>query len=133
MKAVDRISSPHPIGSFGGGLATLTAPKLGAVVKAALERAGISGDQVNEIFMGNVLSAGIGQAPKRRPFLQPEYLIPLPLPPLKVCASGHHEGPSMIGAQSIMGTNDIVVLRNGEHEHVKFNPQKERWGAKLGH
>ncbi|MES1228115.1 MAG: acetyl-CoA C-acetyltransferase, partial [Armatimonadota bacterium] len=56
-----------PIGAFQGALSTLTAPQLGAVaIKAALERAGISPEQVDEVLVGNVLSAGIGQAPARQ-------------------------------------------------------------------
>ena len=134
-RSSDRISSPHPIGSFGGGLASLTAPKLGAVViKAALERAGISGDQVNEIFMGNVLSAGIGQAPVTQAMLAAGIPDTTPSTTInKVCASGMKA--IMIGAQSIMlGTNDIVVAGGMESmSNVPYYLTKERWGAKLGH
>jgi hypothetical protein len=53
-----------PIGSFGGSLSTLSATQLGGVaIKAALEKAGLSGGQIEEVFFGNVLSAGLGQAP----------------------------------------------------------------------
>ena len=56
-----------PIGSFLGGLAPLTAPKLGSIaIKCALERAGVALDQVDEVFMGNVIEAGVGQAPARQ-------------------------------------------------------------------
>src|SRR5580658_8870029 len=56
-----------PIGSFLGALANVPAPRLGAVaIKAALERAGVAPDLVGEVFMGNVLSANIGQAPARQ-------------------------------------------------------------------
>ena len=56
-----------PIGSFLGGLSDLSATKLGSlVIKAAVEKAGIQVDDVNEVFMGNVLSAGLGQAPARQ-------------------------------------------------------------------
>ena len=55
-----------PIGAFQGALAPLSAPRLGAVaIEAALQRAGLQADAVQEVFMGNVLSAGIGQAPAR--------------------------------------------------------------------
>jgi acetyl-CoA C-acetyltransferase len=55
-----------PVGAFLGSLASVTGPKLGAVaIKAALERAGVSPDQVNEVVMGCVLQAGVGQAPAR--------------------------------------------------------------------
>src|SRR4051794_41945744 len=56
-----------PMGSFQGALSPMSATDLGATaVKAAVERAGISGDQVDKVFMGNVLSAGLGQAPARQ-------------------------------------------------------------------
>ena len=136
MKEVVIVSVARtPIGSFGGGLASLTAPKLGAVViKAALERAGISGDQVNEIFMGHVLSAGIGQAPVTQAMLAAGIPDTTPSTTInKVCASGMKA--IMIGAQSIMlGTNDIVVAGGMESmSNVPYYLTKERWGAKLGH
>ena len=53
-----------PIGSLGGALSSVTAPQLGATaIKEALSRAGVKPDQIDEVFMGNVVSAGIGQAP----------------------------------------------------------------------
>ncbi len=56
-----------PIGAYLGALASVPAPRLGATaIKSALERAGVAADQVDEVFMGNVLSAGIGQAPARQ-------------------------------------------------------------------
>ncbi|MCA9637046.1 MAG: acetyl-CoA C-acetyltransferase, partial [Myxococcales bacterium] len=56
-----------PIGSFQGGLSSLTAPQLGSVaIKAALERAQLAGDDVQEVLMGCVLPAAIGQAPARQ-------------------------------------------------------------------
>lgn len=59
-----------PIGSIGGSLSSVKAPYLGAaVVKAALQRAGVSGDSVGEALFGNVVSAGIGQSPARQAIL----------------------------------------------------------------
>src|ERR1700722_11766427 len=56
-----------PFGNFQGTLSSLSAPKLGAIaIEAALKRAGVSADQVSEVIMGNVLSAGVGQAPARQ-------------------------------------------------------------------
>ena len=56
-----------PIGSFLGDLASVSAPKLGSIaIRAALERAGVPADAVQEVYMGCVLSAGIGQAPARQ-------------------------------------------------------------------
>src|SRR2546423_13871001 len=56
-----------PIGAFLGGLAPVSAPKLGAIaIRCALERAGVKADQIDEVFMGNVVQAGVGQAPARQ-------------------------------------------------------------------
>src|SRR4051812_50024140 len=56
-----------PIGAYLGALASVPAPRLGATaIKSALERAGVAAEQVDEVFIGNVLSAGIGQAPARQ-------------------------------------------------------------------
>lgn len=56
-----------PIGSFQGSLSSLSAPQLGGItVKALLDRTGVAADQVNEVYMGNVCSAGLGQAPARQ-------------------------------------------------------------------
>lgn len=124
-----------PIGSFGGALASVTAPQLGAtVIKAAVERAGIQGSDVQEIFMGNVIAANIGQAPVTQAMLAaglPDTTASTTIN--KVCASGMKA--IMIGAQSIMlGTNDIVVAGGMESmSNVPYYLTKERWGAKLGH
>ena len=56
-----------PIGSFMGGLSTITAPKLGAIaIKGALEKIQLDPNLVDEVFMGNVVQAGVGQAPARQ-------------------------------------------------------------------
>src|SRR4051812_14649343 len=98
------------IGSFGGTLAGVPATKLGAeAIKAALEKAGVDGKEVNEVFMGSVLQANLGQAPAR----QAAKFAGLPdtvncTTINKVCASGMKS--IALGAQSIMlGDNDIVV------------------------
>ena len=98
-----------PIGSFGGSLSSLSASELGAAaIKAAVERAGIQSEQVQEVFMGNVLSANLGQAPAT----QAAKFAGLPDIPAttinKVCASGTKA--IIIAAQSIaLGENDIVI------------------------
>ncbi|HMX03348.1 MAG TPA: acetyl-CoA C-acyltransferase [Chitinophagales bacterium] len=136
MKEVYIVSIARtPIGSFGGALASVTAPQLGAtVIKAAVERAGIKGSDVQEIFMGNVIAANIGQAPVTQAMLAaglPDTTASTTIN--KVCASGMKA--IMIGAQSIMlGTNDIVVAGGMESmSNVPYYLTKERWGAKLGH
>ena len=77
-----------PIGSFGGSLSSLSASALGAAaIKAAVERAGIKADQVQEVFMGNVLSANLGQAPATQSS-KFAGLADIPATPInKLCAS----------------------------------------------
>src|SRR5512140_3123806 len=79
-----------PIGSFQGSLASVTAPQLGAVaIKAALERAGVKPEQVNEVIMGCVLQAGVGQAPARQAMIKAGLPHQVPAVTLnKVCGSG---------------------------------------------
>jgi len=123
-----------PIGSFGGALASLTAPQLGAhVIKDAVERSGIQFSDVQEVYMGNVLSANIGQAPVTQAMLAAGIPDSTPSTTInKVCASGMKA--IMLGAQSIMlGTNDIVVAGGMESmSNVPYYLASERWGAKMG-
>lgn len=83
-------SARTPIGSFRGLLSKLTAPQMGSVaIKAALERAEIEPEQAQEVYMGNVLTAGIGQAPTRQAALGAGMPISTPCTTInKVCASG---------------------------------------------
>lgn len=102
-----------PIGSFLGSLSSLQAPKLGAVaIQAAIERAGIAKDQINEIYMGNVCQGGVGQAPAR----QATIFAGLPTSTIcttvnKVCASGMKS--IMLGAQALQTGHQDVVLAGG--------------------
>lgn len=122
-----------PIGSFGGSLSSLSASALGAAaIKAAVERAGITAEQVQEVFMGNVLSANLGQAPAT----QAAKFAGLPDLPAttinKVCASGTKA--IMIAAQSIaLGENDIVIAGGMESmSNVPYYLDKARNGYRLG-
>ena len=122
-----------PIGSFGGNLASLSASQLGAVaIKAAVERAGIQANQVQEVYMGNVLSANLGQAPAT----QAAKFAGLPDIPTttinKVCASGTKA--IILAAQSIaLGDNDIVVAGGMESmSNVPYYLDKARTGYRLG-
>jgi acetyl-CoA C-acetyltransferase len=122
-----------PIGSFGGSLSSLSASQLGAVaIKAAVERAGIDASQVQEVFIGNVLSANLGQAPAT----QAAKFAGLPDIPAttinKVCASGTKA--IMLAAQSIaLGENDIVVAGGMESmSNVPYYLDKARTGYRLG-
>lgn len=98
------------IGSFMGSLSSVSATQLGATaIKGAIEQAGIKADQVTEVFMGNVLQAGVGQAPARQAALGAGLSEEVACTTInKVCASGMKA--IMLGAQSIMvGENDFVV------------------------
>ncbi|WP_316839924.1 acetyl-CoA C-acyltransferase [Pedobacter gandavensis] len=123
-----------PIGSFGGSLSGFSAPQLGGIaIKAAVEKAGISPADVQEVYMGNVLSANIGQAPAT----QAAKLAGLPDLPAttinKVCASGTKA--IMLAAQSIaLGENDIIVAGGMESmSNVPYYLDKARNGYRLGH
>ncbi len=124
-----------PLGSLNGTLASLTAPQLGAIaIKAALERAGISPEKVNEVFMGNVVSAGIGQAPAQQASIYAGLPTNIPCTTVnKVCASGMKA--IMLGAQSIMnGDNEIVVAGGMESmSNIPYYVEKARTGLRLGH
>ncbi|MBP7399312.1 MAG: acetyl-CoA C-acyltransferase [Chitinophagales bacterium] len=136
MKEVYIVSVARtPIGAFGGGLLPLTAPQLGAVaMKAAIERAGIKRSDIQEVLMGNVISAGIGQAPVTQAMLAAGVPDTTPSTTInKVCASGMKA--IMIGAQSIqLGINDVVLAGGMESmSNAPYYLMKERFGAKLGH
>lgn len=136
MKNVYILSQARtPIGSLNGALAPLTAPQLGAIaIKAALERSGLKPDQVNELFMGNVVSAGIGQAPAQQASIFAGLPVTLPCTTVnKVCASGMKA--IMLGAQSIMnGDNDIVIAGGMESmSNIPYYLEKARTGYRLGH
>jgi acetyl-CoA C-acetyltransferase len=103
MKKVYIVSAVRtPIGAFNGSLAALTAPQLGSIaIKGALAKAGVSPEMVQEVYMGNVISAGLGQAPATQAMLGAG--IPNSVPSTtvnKVCASGSKA--IMLAAQSIM-------------------------------
>lgn len=124
-----------PIGSFGGALSSMTASQLGSkAISAALERAGLSTEDVQEVFMGNVLSAGQGQAPAKQASLGAGIPNTVPATTVnKVCASGMKS--MMLGAQSIMlGDNDIVVCGGMESmSNVPYYLPSGRFGQRLGH
>jgi len=124
-----------PIGSFGGSLSGFTAVELGSkAIKGALDKAGVSSDQVNEVFMGNVISAGLGQAPARQAAIGAGLGYNVPCTTVnKVCASGMKS--VMFGAQSIMlGINDVVVAGGMESmSNVPYYIPKARFGYKYGH
>ncbi|MBC7828074.1 MAG: acetyl-CoA C-acyltransferase [Chitinophagaceae bacterium] len=123
-----------PIGSFGGALKEFSATQLGAIaIKAAMEKAGIKGELVNDVLMGCVLQANLGQAPAR----QAAKLAGLPdhvncTTINKVCASGMKA--LAIAAQSIaLGDADIIVAGGMESmSNVPYYVPQLRWGNKYG-
>ena len=136
MEEVYIISADRtPIGSFGGSLSGFTAVELGSkAIKGALDKAGVSPDQVNEVFMGNVISSGLGQAPARQAAIGAGLGYNVPCTTVnKVCASGMKS--VMFGAQSIMlGINDVVVAGGMESmSNVPYYIPKARFGYKYGH
>jgi acetyl-CoA C-acetyltransferase len=134
MREVVIVSATRtPIGSFGGSLTTLSATQLGGIViQSAVEKAGLKPEKIQEVFMGNVLSANLGQAPAT----QAAIFAGLPYLPAttinKVCASGMKA--IMLAAQSIAtGQNDIVVAGGMESmSNVPYYLTKARTGYKLG-
>lgn len=124
-----------PIGSFNGSLAAVTAPQLGATaIKSTIERAGITPEQVQEVYMGNVVSAGIGQAPAQQASIYAGIPTTVNCTTInKVCASGMKA--IMLGAQSILcGDNDIVVAGGMESmSNIPYYLEKARNGYRLGH
>ena len=122
-----------PIGSFMGSLSTISAPKLGAIaIKGALKKIKLDPNLVQEVFMGNVVSAGLGQAPARQAALLAGIPNTVPCTTInKVCASGMKS--IMLAAQTIaLGDADIVVAGGMENMSSIPHYQQARNGAKFG-
>jgi len=122
-----------PIGAFMGSLSSIPATQLGATaIKGALERSGLKAELIDEVFMGNVLQAGVGQAPARQAALGAGLPNTVPCTTVnKVCASGMKA--IMLGAQTILaGDNEIVVA--GGMENMSQTPHyiDGRNGVKFG-
>jgi acetyl-CoA C-acetyltransferase len=124
-----------PIGAFQGSLSSVPATKLGAIaIKEALQRTNISPDEVNEVIMGNVLTAGEGQAPARQATLLAE--LPESVETMtinKVCGSGLKA--IILGAQAIqLGDAEIVVAGGMESmSNVPYILENARGGLRMGH
>lgn len=134
MKEVVIVSATRtPIGSFGGSIATLSATQLGSIaIKSAIERAGLKPEHIQEVYMGNVLSANLGQAPATQAVIFAG-LPSLPATTInKVCASGMKA--IMLAAQSIaLGQNEIVLAGGMESmSNVPYYLDKARTGYRLG-
>ena len=123
-----------PLGSFGGVFANISATQLGAIaIKGALEKAKVNPKNVNEVFMGNVCSANLGQAPARQAALSAGIFNTVPCTTInKVCSSGAKS--IMFGAQSILlDQADIIVAGGMENmSSVPYYVPKARYGYKYG-
>jgi acetyl-CoA C-acetyltransferase len=124
-----------PIGSFGGGLSSLSAPHLGSVaVREAVRRAGVPGDAVDEIMMGCVLAAGLGQAPARQAALGAGLPRSVEATTVnKMCGSGLRA--AMLAADALAaGSADIIVAGGMESmSNAPYLLAKHRTGARIGH
>jgi len=128
-------STRTPMGGFLGDLKSLSAPELGAAaIRSAVERAGVSPEQVQEVIMGNVLPAGQGQAPARQAALGAG------LPPStgcttvnKVCGSGM-KAAMLAHDMLVLGVNDVMVAGGMESmSNAPYLLPKARTGLRLGH
>ena len=135
MKEVVIVSAVRtPMGSFGGALSSVPAPALGAVaIKGALEKAGLPADAVEEVYMGNVLQANVGQAPARQAAMAAGIGNQVPCTTInKVCSSGMKA--IMMGAQAIKA-GDVDIIVAGGMENMSAVPHylpTGRTGVKLG-
>ncbi len=137
MKEVVIVSAMRTaIGNFNGSLASVAATDLGAlIIKAAVEKAGINKEAVDEVIFGNVLQAGLGQNPARQAAIKAGLPVEVPSYTVnKVCGSGLKT--VNLAAQAIMtGDADIVVA--GGMENMSQAPylldSKARWGYRMGH
>ncbi len=135
MSVVITSHARTPIGTFMGSLSQISAPKLGSfVIAEAVKRSGIQPNQVSEVIMGNVLTAGIGQAPARQASIFAQ--IPNSVPCMtinKVCGSGLKA--VMLATQAILSGDADVIVAGGQ-ENMSLCPhllEKSRTGYKMGH
>jgi acetyl-CoA C-acetyltransferase len=124
-----------PVGAFQGAFTTVTAPQLGAVaIKAALADSGLAASQVDEVILGNVLSAGIGQAPARQAAIAAGLPTSIPSTTLnKMCGSGMRA--VMLGADQILAGSARVVVAGGIESmtNAPYLLPKARAGYRMGH
>lgn len=123
-----------PMGSFGGALAALSATQLGSTaIAGALAKAGVDATAIQEVYMGNVVQANVGQAPARQASLGAGIPNTVPCTTInKVCSSGMKS--VMLAAQTIMlGQADILVAGGMESmSNIPYYATKARWGSKFG-
>lgn len=124
-----------PMGAFQGALASLTAPELGAcAIAAAMAQTGLRGDQIDEAYLGNVLSAGVGQAPARQAVLKAGLPDSVPCTTVnKVCGSGMKA--VMLAADGLrLGDTNVVIAGGMESmSRAPYLLDKARSGFRMGH
>ncbi|HGE8265868.1 TPA: acetyl-CoA C-acyltransferase [Aeromonas hydrophila] len=124
-----------PMGAFQGALANLTAPELGAcAIAAAMAEAGLKGEQIDEAYLGNVLSAGVGQAPARQAVLKAGFPDSIPCTTVnKVCGSGMKA--VMLAADGLrLGDTNVVIAGGMESmSRAPYLLDKARSGFRMGH
>ncbi len=123
-----------PIGSFGGHLSSLSATELGAIaIKGALEKSGVAPEMIDEVIMGCVIQAGLGQAPARQAAIKaglPNKVICTTIN--KVCASGM-KSVAIASQNILLGDADIIIAGGMESmSNVPFYNMQQRWGNKYG-
>lgn len=136
MKSVYVVSATRtPIGAFAGALSSLRAPELGATaIRAAISRANIAPEQIDEVFMGNVLTAGIGQAPARQAMIYGGIPNTTPATTVgKVCGSGLQA--VVFGTKTLLlGDAEIVIAGGMESmSNAPYYLDKARTGYRMGH
>ncbi|SDB86191.1 acetyl-CoA C-acetyltransferase [Shouchella lonarensis] len=134
MKTVIVSGARTPFAKMGGSLATLTAPQLGGIaLKGALERAGWSPEQVDDVMMGNVLQAGVGQLPSRQALHEAGLPWHVRTETInKVCASGMRA--VTLADEAIRSRRSQVVLAGGMESmtHAPYYMPQARFGARMG-
>ncbi len=123
------------IGTFGGALQTIAAPELGAcAIRAALERAGVQPSDVDEVLLGNVFSAGLGQGPARQAAIAAGLPTTAPATTINmICGSGLR-AVNMAAEAIMLGRRRCVVAGGMESmSGAPFSSSGLRWGSKLGH
>ncbi|HEA3132258.1 TPA: acetyl-CoA C-acyltransferase [Aeromonas hydrophila] len=124
-----------PMGAFQGALANLTAPELGAcAIAAAMAEAGLKGEQIDEAYLGNVLSAGVGQAPARQAVLKAGLPDSIPCTTVnKVCGSGMKAVMLAADGLRLGGTNVVIAGGMESMSRAPYLLDKARSGFRMGH
>lgn len=124
-----------PIGSYGGALMDVSAVDLGAIaIKEALKRAGIEGTEVDEVYMGCILQAGLGQGVARQAAVKAGIPVEVPATTINMLCGSGLRTVSLAAQTIIAGDNDVVVVGGTENmSQAPYLLSKARWGVRMGH